>query len=888
MILQKKKIPLLAGSILQSLAKSLIVVGLFSGCGSADDRFAAESFDEYTEPLTDTVIGTPDGVVVRAAPAPDVDGGSGGAAGSSGTGTGGSSTMGAGGGVAGAAGRAGATGTGGAIGGVDAGTGGFPDGGSDDGAGFGFWHFDDCSPTSNFLTDSSGFGANAQQALGAACVPGISGQGVQIRTQRDVVQVPDEPQFTVSSRVAVAAWVNPNTVSGNQPIIIKRLNNKTSFSLGIHNGNIEMSVVLSTGTTVISRAPIAAGTFTHVAGMFDGTFVFLFINGQQFGQIFAAGTLRNVFAPIRIGATTQSQHFDGIIDEVFLSTQAISKDDLIALSCIHHPTTFTVNPASSGPVPPNTPVLYDVAVTNNDVGACGDTQYNIFINGVEPGISAFFFNNFQSVPPGGTVDFTAQVTGSEDADPGEHRVGFNLFAFTQRTFDQFFGQLIYELTAPTGCFVSSRRELMITNLSVVDDPVRTAGNGTGTNTRGDGGVIIPPPADGGGGGVWSLGHLMRELAPTPESAPAMMERVLKSFTTAQVVNGFTIAPRVGMQPNVLDGWPRTPDGQLDLDRAPVTLQAIVNRIDIRDLSLGSGGEGRFVFGINNSQLGFAMQATMIFEYNLPAQTEEDVLGWANRWHGLQNHPFPSEEYNTALEDITRRFTSRGASPGSVNGSALFSFRTNEIDLGGGAPWELRQFDLSPDDGFFRQVPLAGTPDLGFNGTQTFADFVNQNADAIKAVVPAGVDNTVPLVFEGQNFQAGTVFNNLQIWSAPGIVDPEARFHASLNTCNGCHGPEVNTTFLQISPRGLSGGGEAQLSPFIAGTTVFDPITGQPRTINDLGRRRVDLTSLVCPPDPDAGPPPPPRDAGVPTRDAMPAPPGREAGAPMPTPEPTTP
>ena len=59
--------------------------------------------------------------------------------------------------------------------------------------------------------------------------------------------------------------------------------------------------------------------------MFDGTFVFLFINGQQFGQVFGAGTIRNVFAPLRIGATTQTQHFDGIIDEVFVSTQPITQ-----------------------------------------------------------------------------------------------------------------------------------------------------------------------------------------------------------------------------------------------------------------------------------------------------------------------------------------------------------------------------------------------------------------------------------------------------------------------------------------------------------------------------------------------------------------------------------
>jgi hypothetical protein len=56
---------------------------------------------------------------------------------------------------------------------------------------------------------------------------------VQIRSTRDVIQVPDEPQFTVGQRVVVAAWVHPNQVSGNQPIVIKRFNNPTSFSLGI-------------------------------------------------------------------------------------------------------------------------------------------------------------------------------------------------------------------------------------------------------------------------------------------------------------------------------------------------------------------------------------------------------------------------------------------------------------------------------------------------------------------------------------------------------------------------------------------------------------------------------------------------------------------------------
>ena len=148
----------------------------------------------------------------------------------------------------------------------------------------GLWHSDDCSPTSHFLLDSSGEGANAQHALNASCVPGISGLGVNIRSPKDLIQVPDEPQFTVNERIAVAAWVHPNQVSGDQPIVLKRLNNQTSFSLGIHNGNIEMTVVLTSGKTVISQAPCLAGTWSHVAGMYDGTFVFLFLDGQQFDK----------------------------------------------------------------------------------------------------------------------------------------------------------------------------------------------------------------------------------------------------------------------------------------------------------------------------------------------------------------------------------------------------------------------------------------------------------------------------------------------------------------------------------------------------------------------------------------------------------------------------
>jgi Concanavalin A-like lectin/glucanases superfamily len=831
-------------------AMAALGIGCSNGASSTDGRFAADTYDENNEPLTNAVIGSPDGTTVRIGntpppvPIPPTSSGSGSSSGGSsggGSSSGGSSSGGSSGGV------------------VDSGfddDGGPEDGGEDGGTsgGFGFWHFDDCSPTSHFLLDSSGEGANAVQALKADCVQGISNLAVEFRSPKDIVQVPDEPQFTVSNRIAVAAWVKPTTVGGDQPIVLKRLNNQTSFSLGIHDGEIQMSVVLADGTTVISQAPIEANTWTHVAGMYDGTFVFLFIDGQQFGQVYGGGNLRDVFAPLRIGATTQTQYLHGIIDEVFVSTQAIGAAQLTALACLPHSSTLSVTPSSPAAVPFDTTVNYTATATNNDVGFCQPSDYSFDFQSFDPTIITNVPSPFVTgVAPGGTATFALSVTGNDDADPGVHQIPFSIFRFDP-TFESLSGELTYTLQQPTGCFVTRDEELMITSTSVVDDPVRTV---PASQQDGDGGAPPSPSA-----GVWTFGQLMRDLAPTPDAAPAMVLQLFQTWLTDQTINGFTVAARPAMQQVLLDQWPTTSTGALDLDQAPLVLQAIINRMDVRSPSAANGGtagEGRFVFGVNTPQA--FQNFTVIIEYQLPAQTAQDVFAWANRWHALSTNPFPSEAYNAALEQITRAFAGPGVTPGNVNGSALAQLRTNEIATS--IQWELRSFSLSASTGFLQEIPVDLTPDLGFNGTSSLTTFVNDNAAAISSEL-----YTVPLDIGTTPFLGGSVFNPLVEWNAPGI-DPDARFHLSLNTCNGCHGPETNTTFLQITPR--LPGTEAQLSPFLTGTTVFDPNTGAARNLNELARRKDDLTNLVCN-APDGGTVPPPPPVGPPPSDG-----GIEAG-----------
>jgi hypothetical protein len=329
--------------------------------------------------------------------------------------------------------------------------------------------------------------------------------------------------------------------------------------------------------------------------------------------------------------------------------------------------------------------------------------------------------------------------------------------------------------------------------------------------------VVRDPVRTGAGGDWSFQHLVEEIAPTAGDAPAMVEDLLRSYTTPQVIAGATVEPRFGMR-RFLDAWPRTADGRLDLARAPLQLRAIVNRIDLRDLARGDAGQASFVFGFVED--GFPLPATLMFEYRLPAAREADVLAWAEAFHRLGSLAF-SPDYNAALAAITERFVRRGARPDGVGRSALHAVHSNEAQFG--FDWQLRSFALSPATGRFVPAALDQTPDQRHNGSPDLARYIAGERDAIPA--------------------AGAARNTeFEIWNA--FVDGDTRRAFALGTCNGCHSPgETGTAFQHLVPPFTAG--EVALSPFLRGVTIADPVTGERRSFHDLRRRADDLAAIVC-------------------------------------------
>ena len=389
--------------------------------------------------------------------------------------------------------------------------------------------------------------------------------------------------------------------------------------------------------------------------------------------------------------------------------------------------------------------------------------------------------------------------------------------------------------------VDPEKTLMITHTDVVEDTSRTfdpCGGGIGTPT----GTPM---------GAWTFGRLMTDMANTLSTSidPETLTRsMMESWLIPQLVNGHNVAERLAMQ-DVLDRWEAASGGTgtLDLGIAPFRLLAIVNRTDLRQTSAYGGGdcgEGRFVFGLIDTDTCNSLRFGLIFEYGVPISSCRGCRKYARKWLDLQDPtlaPVGSPAYNTALEDITQIFAGPGADPSKPNGNPLNQIRTNENALE--TIWEQREFTLSPATGLLEPATTKQNPDMLLNFTTDLENWANPIATDICAN-----NFTVPDEHPiGTPFLAGAVpyfFGDFFDGTMPplGMPDRCARFELSLNTCAACHSGETNTTFCHVGNNCTRPvGAPAALSGFLTGITVPDPADGAPiRDFNDLERREIDL------------------------------------------------
>ena len=181
------------------------------------------------------------------------------------------------------------------------------------------YEFDETSGTT--FADSSGFGNNAT-APGGGIVAGVAGHSARsVAFSGGYLKVPggipDSPQ------VWVEAWVNPQPPTTGAHMILSKTG---AWSLQLTNGSAVFSVSAANGNTnAVTSAPIGTGTWSHVAGWYDGLNAVVEVNGTATVTSFAGGPVVSTVAdPLYIGAADDAgtHAFSGSLDEVRIRTVA--------------------------------------------------------------------------------------------------------------------------------------------------------------------------------------------------------------------------------------------------------------------------------------------------------------------------------------------------------------------------------------------------------------------------------------------------------------------------------------------------------------------------------------------------------------------------------------
>jgi endoglucanase len=299
-----------------------------------------------------------------------------------------------------------------------------------------YWTLDDCNPNSTQLNDfatTSGIQHPAFRAVSVACVAGASGQGAQLGgVKDDILYAPDQPDFVFDQGLTIAAWVKVSSLNGTQSLVRKRFDGNSAFTLALDDKKLTFVVRLTSGKLVGVTAAIKADRLTHIAATYDGQRAQLYVDGALAGRTNGAGKIAPGAGPILIGNDADGRQYKGLIDEIWLNTLAAPADTVAALTCLRQAPIASLSPATTPATPPNTPVAFDLAITNPSGASCPADQFEFFGQLPFP-LTADQTFGFVSIAPGQTTHVPVNVSAFDGSVAGP--VSFQYFVGNTANFN---------------------------------------------------------------------------------------------------------------------------------------------------------------------------------------------------------------------------------------------------------------------------------------------------------------------------------------------------------------------------------------------------------------------------------------------------------------------
>ncbi|WP_145288537.1 LamG-like jellyroll fold domain-containing protein [Pirellulimonas nuda] len=153
------------------------------------------------------------------------------------------------------------------------------------------------------------------------------GRGLAVDGEASAVLVPSAEVRLPDGPMTLEAWLKPNELSNFRGVIAKTQGSE--FAIFSDEGAPKFDIHLNGKyVSAVSNQKLSTKKWSHVAGVFDGKQVAIYVDGKLIDSKPASGSRKTNKLPLVIGADPDgsgqpSRPFSGMVDEVRLSSKAV-------------------------------------------------------------------------------------------------------------------------------------------------------------------------------------------------------------------------------------------------------------------------------------------------------------------------------------------------------------------------------------------------------------------------------------------------------------------------------------------------------------------------------------------------------------------------------------
>ncbi len=202
------------------------------------------------------------------------------------------------------------------------------------------------------------FGTNNGTLIGGvAFAPGMVGLAFDLNGTNQYVNIPDNASLNPAASLTLEAWIYPRLPLDpiSSPIMKKAgqgASQQDGYTLEFAETNgVRLIVYVDFNGSASPIRPVAFNQWNHVAGVFDGTNVYIYVNGVYGGSGPAPGHIIASGNDLQLGhdASNPSRYYNGLIDEATIYNTALTAAQIQGIyaagKCVPPPY-FVVEPVS--------------------------------------------------------------------------------------------------------------------------------------------------------------------------------------------------------------------------------------------------------------------------------------------------------------------------------------------------------------------------------------------------------------------------------------------------------------------------------------------------------------------------------------------------------------